>query len=43
MHHRCTLGAVEHDQLEQVARPISSEDQITNRVLGNLFDEQCVS
>jgi hypothetical protein len=40
MHHRWTLGAVEHDQLEQVACPISSEYQVARRILGNLLHEQ---
>lgn len=38
MHDSGTLWLIEHDQLQQVPRPIRADKQVADRVLGDFFD-----
>lgn len=43
MHHRRALGPIEHDQLQEVPRPIRTEDQVASGILINLLDDEGVA
>jgi len=40
MHHRWAVGAVEHDQFEQVSCPVGTQDQLARRVIVDLVHKE---